>query len=551
MRKRKGIIIMARLIRLIQPMLPFMAAAVAAGTAGFLSAIFLTLAGVYAILSAAGIYDCGVTVSRLLVMIGVLAVSRGILRYAEQACNHYIAFRVLARIRSAVFAALRRLAPAKLECRGKGDLIALITSDVELLEVFYAHTISPVCIAVAVCAVLLRYLGAIHGSLAAIAFAAYLLVGVGIPLLNSRLTKDAGMAHRRAFGQLSGFVLDSLRGLSELLRFGSGGKRLRELDGKTGELHRLQRKLKRQEGLTRALTDTVILAADAATLFVAVRLYGAGAIEIQGVFLATVAVMSGFGAVTALSALSNTLALTLSGGDRILDVLDETPETEEVTDGEVVAFEGASAEDVCFAYDHTPVLRGFHAEIPKGKIIGITGRSGAGKSTVLKLLMRFWDVDGGEIRVSGKDVRGINTKALRDLYGYVTQETALFHESIMENIRIAKTDATEEEVVAAAKKASLHAFASALPNGYDTNVGELGDRLSGGERQRIGVARAFLSGAPLILLDEPTSNLDSLNEGVILKAVRDARRDRTVVLVSHRQSTMRIADDVIDVPMLE
>ena len=542
MRKRSEIKIMAKLIGLISNMLPIMLMAVFTGICGFLSAIFITIGGCYALLSASGVYDAGVSIGFMLAAIGVLALLRGILRYAEQYCNHYIAFKLLALIRSKVFAALRRLAPAKLEGRGKGELIALITSDVELLEVFYAHTVSPVLIAVAVSGFMTRFISRFHPLPAVIALAAYIIVGIVIPIINSKITKNPGMEHRNAFGLLTGYVLDSLRGLSEIIRYGCGKKRISELNQKTEELQSLQKTLKKYEGISRAITDTAILLAIAAILFTSIHLYRMGAMEIQGVFLAAVAMMSSFGSVVALSSLSNNLALTLSSGDRVLDILEEAPETEDVTNGVDTDFGGAAAVDVNFAYADIPILQSFNAEIPKGNIVGIVGQSGSGKSTFLKLLMRFWDVNSGKIEISGKDIRSINSKALRNMQGYVTQETVLFNESIADNIKLARLNATHDEVMEAAKKASLHEFITALPDGYDTNVGELGDRLSGGERQRIGVARAFLSGAPLILFDEPTSNLDSLNEGVILKALQENCEDKTVVLVSHRKSTLSITD---------
>ena len=539
-RSRKGIVIMAKLIGLISNMLPIMLVAVFTGTCGFLSAIFITVIGCYALLSAVGIYDA--VISTLLITLVALALLRGILRYAEQWCNHFIAFKLLALIRSKVFAALRRLAPAKLEGRGKGDLITLITSDVELLEVFYAHTISPILIAIAVSGIMTWFIWRLHPLLAVIAFIAYLIVGVVIPLINSKLTQSSGMAHRNAFGLLTGHVLDSLRGLSEIIRYDYGKKRIFDLNKKTAELQDLQKNLKKYEGLSRGITDTVILLADSAMLFTSIYLYKTGVIEIQAVFLATVAMMSSFGSVAALSSLSNNLALTLSSGDRVLDILEEVPEIADVINGDDISFTGAAAKDVSFSYGDTPILKSFSADIPKGKIVGIVGRSGSGKSTFLKLFMRFWDVKSGKIEISDKNIRNINTKVLRNMQGYVTQETVLFNESIADNIRLANLKATNDEVIKAAKNASLHDFIMTLPDGYNTNAGELGERLSGGERQRVGVARAFLSGAPLILFDEPTSNLDSLNEGVILKALQENRGDKTIILVSHRKSTLSIAE---------
>ena len=268
--------------------------------------------------------------------------------------------------------------------------------------------------------------------------------------------------------------------------------------------------------------------------------------SIDAVVLCTISMMGSFGPVVALSNLSNNLNQTLASGERVLSILEEAPKVEEVFGQKEVSFENASCEQVTFSYEDEVILKDYSISLPKGKIIGIHGKSGSGKSTLLKLFMRFWDADKGAVNISGTNVKDINTKNLRDIEAYVTQETYLFHDTIANNIKIAKPEAAQEEIIEAAKKASLHSFIEKLPKGYDTQVGELGDTLSGGERQRIGIARAFLHQAPLLMLDEPTSNLDSLNEGMILKALKEECREKTVVLVSHRQSTMKIADKVYE-----
>lgn len=546
MKKRSGFQVMARLIGLVKPLTGFMFLAVLMGLVGHLCAAFITIFGGYAVLEALH-FDTPFTLTALFVCVVVFAVVRGFLRYAEQACNHFIAFKLLALLRDKVFRALRRLCPAKLEGRDKGDLISVITSDIELLEVFYAHTISPAVIAFLFTIVMCLFLGSFHWLLGLIALAAYLTVGIVIPLVTSKLSGDNGMKFRTKSGELSGFVLDSLRGLSETLQYGQGKKRLEEMDQKTDALAKDEERMKRTSGRNSAVTNTVVLAFDLVMLFVSALLCQSGAVGFEGVLIPTIALFSSFGPAIALAALGSTLQNTFAAGNRILDILDETPVVEEVVGKPEIAFEGAAAEQVTFSYGKETILSDVSVKIPKHSVVGIVGRSGSGKSTLLKLLMRFWNVQQGSVKLSGTDVADVNTNNLRELEGFVTQETHLFHDSIKNNLRIAKLSATDEEIEAACKKASVHDFIMTLPKGYDTPVGELGDTLSGGERQRLGLARAFLHDAPFMLLDEPTSNLDSLNEAVILKSLREERAGKTVVLVSHRQSTMRIADIIYSV----
>lgn len=298
------------------------------------------------------------------------------------------------------------------------------------------------------------------------------------------------------------------------------------------------------EAMQRAVTDLVILCCSFGMLFLMYHLYQAGNVTFDAMLLATIAMMGSFGPVTALSSLSNNLNQTLASGERVLSLLEEEPMVEESEGGADISFEGASVEDVTFAYDEEVILKDCNINMKQGKVIGICGKSGCGKSTLLKLLMRFWDVNKGNIKISEENVKEIPTKTLRNTQSYVTQETELFHDSIANNIAIGKQGAAREEIIKAAQKASIYDMIMSLPNGYDTEVGELGDTLSGGEKQRIGIARAFLHDSPMLLLDEPTSNLDSLNEGIILKSLKEESKGRTVVLVSHRESTVGIADDV-------
>ena len=543
MKKHGNLNIMFRLIGLIKPLLGFMISAVTMGVIGHLCASFITIFGGYALLDILGT-GSPVTMNTVFVCVIIFALARGFLRYGEQSCNHYIAFKLLAIIRNHVFRALRRLCPAKLECRGKGDMISVITSDIELLEVFYAHTISPICIAVIFSVIMCVFIGSYNFVLGITAALGYAAVGVFVPIIISKRSGSAGAEFRRESGELSSFVLDSLRGLRETIQYDNGEKRLNELNRKTDILSEKQEKLSRGAGLDAAITNTVILIFDLIMLAVSALLCSNGTVELDRVLIPTIAMMASFGPVIALANLGVSLQNTFAAGDRVLDVLDEQPVIEDILNDKDIVFTGAECENVTFSYDNEIILDNLSIEIPKGKIIGISGKSGSGKSTLLKLLMRFWNVNSGEIKMSDVSVGEINTKNLRDNESFVTQDTHLFHDTIENNIRIAKLNATREEIIAACKKASVHDFIMSLPNGYETQVGELGETLSGGERQRIGLARAFLHNAPLMLLDEPTSNLDSLNEAVILKSLADNIEENTVVLVSHRKSTMRICDKI-------
>ena len=577
--------IMLQLIGLIKPLLHIMLLAIILGTAGYLCAIFLTILAGQTILRgiAAGVpgmnlptdfagvsgnfFLSSLNVKGFFILMAVIAVLRGVLHYAEQYCNHFIAFKLLAIIRHKVFAALRKLCPAKLEGRDKGNLISIITTDIELLEVFYAHTISPIAIAVLTSLVMIFFIGGYHPAAGVFALVAYLIVGALIPLWNGKRGGDSGMQFRTGFGELNSFVLDSLRGLDETIQYQQGAKRADEMMERSDELAGMQKKLSKMEGSQRSVTNLVILLASFGMLFLTLKLYGDGSIGYDGVLTCTIAMMGSFGPVVALSSLSNNLNQTLASGERVLSILEEKPQVEEVPGewtGRGVAgtgtknakfaggaavegkFSGADAEHVTFAYEDETILDDYSLDIPAGKILGIHGASGSGKSTLLKLLMRFWDVNSGTLHVDGEDVRKIPTKHLRDMESYVTQETHLFHDSIANNIAIGKPGATREEIMEAARKASIHDFIMRLPKGYDTEVGELGDTLSGGEKQRIGIARAFLHDSPFLLMDEPTSNLDSLNEGIILKSLRESAEEKTVVLVSHRKSTMNVADVVFE-----
>lgn len=531
-----------RLMGLVKPLMPYMLLSILMGVLGFVAAIYIPVLGgqgLVQLLDGTG----GAGLGTLFIVLAVCALSRGVLRYAEQMCNHYIAFKLLARIRDQVFGALRKLAPAKLEVKDRGNLISVITGDIELLEVFYAHTLSPVAIAVVMSILLTVFIGGFHPILGIIAAGSYAVIGIALPLSASRKTQALGRRVRDDVGDLNSFFLEGLRGIREVVQFGAGDKRVAGMNAQVDAMHETAYALKRASGRYAAITGVLVQLFSAVMLLCAGALYAEGAVARSGVLLSVMTLFSSFGPVIAVANLGTGLSQTIASGHRVLEILDEVPAVSEVTSGETVDFHGANAADVSFAYGDAPVLRAVNLDVPKGRIIGLVGRSGSGKSTLLKLLMRFWDADSGRICISDQDIRALNTQCLRDMESFMTQEAHLFKGTIRENLMLANPDASDAELFTACERASIHDFILGLPDGYDTAVGELGETLSGGERQRLGLARAFLHDAPILLLDEPTSNLDSLNEAIILKAIQ-GDRGRTTVLVSHRASTMRVADAV-------
>ena len=497
MKKRSNISIMIRLSGLVKPLSGYMSAAILMGLTGHLCAAFITVFGGFAVLDVLG-FSVPVSKTAAFIAVCVFALIRGVLRYGEQACNHFIAFKLLALIRDKVFRALRKLSPAKLETRDKGDLISLITSDIELLEVFYAHTISPSAIALLFSLILCGFVGSYHWSLGLLSAFAYITIGIIIPVVSSKLGGDTGMDFRNKSGELSAFVLDSMRGISETIQYSQGEQRLLEMNSRSDALSSDEKKMKVSASKNTAFTNTVILLFDLGMLSLSSYLYMKQTVGFEAVIIPTIALMSSFGPVIALAALGSTLQHTFAAGNRVLDILDDVPVTKEIEGKETIGFKGAKAENITFSYGEETILKDVSVNVPEHSVVGIVGKSGSGKSTLLKLLMRFWDVQKGSLKISETDISEINTSDLRDMESFVTQETELFHDSIANNLRIAKLDATEREIETACKKASVHDFIMSLPKGYDTPVGELGDTLSGGEKQRIGLARAFLKGSQLI-----------------------------------------------------
>ena len=537
--------IMARLIVLLGSLAYIMVVAVINGSLGFVSAMGVTLMGAVGIAKALG-ESIALSYGWIIGLAVGFGVLRGLLRYIEQYCNHYIAFRLLAVLRDKIFGALRVLCPAKLESKQKGAIIAMITSDIETLEVFYAHTISPICIAVVVSSAVFVFVGCVSSwYLALVALCGYLAIGIVLPLISSKLMRSGGVGYRAEFSSFNAYFLDSIKGVKDIVLNNAENARLAEVDRRSDSLLDYTKKLKRKISTAAGLTEIFVSVFVILTLTVGVILVSTDRLSVGMMIVGVVAVFGSFGPVIAISALPGNLTQTFASGDRVLKLLAEKPAVEPVENGEPLDFEKVETENLSFGYDKDEkVLKDVCMHAEKGEIVGIVGASGCGKSTLLKLLLRFWEKDSGSIEYNGVDIDRIDSAALTDNVTMVSQSTYLFDQSIADNLRIAKADATLDEMRSACRKASVDEFIMSLPDGYDTQVGALGDDLSAGEKQRIGLARAFLHDGKLILLDEPTSNVDSINEGIILKALKDGREGKSIILVSHRESTMAIADRI-------
>lgn len=543
--RRSGAKIMANLILILGSLVYIMVLAVIGGSLGFASAMGVTIFGAVGVAKALGE---SITLSYGAIIAGTIGCGliRGILRYFEQYSNHYIAFNLLAVIRDKIFGALRRLCPAKLENKEKGSIIAMITSDIETLEVFYAHTISPICIAVVVSVAVILFVGTVSSwYLALIALLSYLLIGIVVPLLSSHKLKASGVRYRAEFASFNSYFLDSIKGIKDIVLSGCGKQREQEVERRSQVLLTETKKMKRDISSATAFTELAVSVSIAATLLAGIALVKAESLSLGYMIIGVVTVFSSFGPVIAISALPGNLTQTFASGDRVLNLLAEEPVVKPVENGKTFRFDRLDVQDLRFSYDgQTQVLTDICMQARKGEIIGIVGQSGCGKSTFLKLLLRFWQKNEGTIAYNGLDIDTVDSDNLLDNVTMVSQSTYLFDETIEDNLRIAKPDATREELEQACRMASIHDFIMTLPEGYQTAVGALGENMSAGEKQRIGLARAFLSGSSLILLDEPTSNVDSINEGIILKALKEQKADKCIILVSHRESTMAIADRV-------
>ena len=545
--RKNGFVVMGHLLKLVTPLAHIMAFTITMGTLGFLAAIFIMVLGAMGLVNLLN-FDTHLSFSGILTALIVLAVARGALRYLEQMSGHYIAFKLLALLRDKVFSSLRRLAFVKLQDKQAGQLVSLVTNDIELLEVFYAHTIAPIMIAFFTSAILLLVFGHLSGWFVVVALAAYLTVGVILPIITTKLAREDGRRYRELVGEMNDFFLDSVRGMKEIQLFGYAKQRLDEIQQRSQKIDTAFERIKDQEAKVRVYTEVAVSAFNIIMLFTGLILFSLDKIDFSAFLISVILLMSSYGSVIALSNLSSNLLQTLASGERVLSLLAEEPELKDVESAvDLKEVSRIDVENVSFAYGEEQILSDVSLSVKKGEILGIHGRSGSGKSTLLKLLMRFYDPKSGSIKINGETLPNINTRSLRDNMAYITQQTYIFNETIEENIRLARRDATLEEIMEAAKKASIHDFILSLPQGYQTKMTELGGNLSDGEKQRIGIARAFLHNAPIILLDEPTSNLDSLNEAMILKSLLDVKAEKLIILVSHRQSTMAICDQVIGI----
>ena len=546
--RRSGAKIMASLILLLGSLAYIMVLAVLNGSLGFVSAMGVTVFGAAGVAKALG-EEISLSYGWIIGLTIGCGVLRGVLRYFEQYSNHYIAFRLLAVLRDKIFGKLRVLCPAKLESKQKGSIIAMITSDIETLEVFYAHTISPICIAVLVSAAVFLFVGFVSSwYLALVALTGYAFIGIVVPLISSGRLKESGVKYRAEFASFSAYFLDSIKGIKDIVLNNAGEERKKEVNTRSDELLRETKKMKHDITRAASAIELTVSVFVLITLAVGIVLVKNDMLSLGRMIIGMVTVFSSFGPVIAVASLPGNLTQTFASGDRVLDLLAEKPAVEEVTNGRDFSYDKLDVKDLSFSYDGAKEVQKdikMHAE--KGEIIGIIGESGCGKSTFLKLLLRFWERSGGEINYNGTDIDEINTSSLLKNVTMVSQSTYLFEETIEDNLRIAKPDASQEEIENACKMASVHDFIMTLPDGYKTKVGALGDNLSAGEKQRIGLARAFLRGSELILLDEPTSNVDSINEGIILKALREQKNKKSIILVSHSESTMAIADRVYKV----
>ena len=559
--------VIKRLLGEAKPLAGLMVAASTAGTIGHLAATFLPMFGIIAGFALAGNPVWGMSAAGAITAMIVCAVLRGLTRYVEQYLNHNVAFHLLALFRSKAFAALRRLAPAKLAGKGKGDLIAMLTTDVELLEIFFAHTISPVAIAVTTTIVYAIVAATLSPWMALALIVSHLIIGIIVPRFFATGVRNLGPAIRGAAGELDNVMLDDMRGLDEIIRFGRGEDRAQAIEDRTRALWRDHAKLSRVNGRFAGVGGLLVALLTSAAAGIAINLAGVNLYDIPALVAAFALLASSFGPTLALAALPANLTQTFASARRLFGLMDEAPAVVE-TGTANSDYEGMRLDRVTFAYpgeEIETILADFSLDVPQHGILGIQGPSGRGKSTMLKLLMRYWDPQRGQVTLSGTPLPQIDVHARRRIQAMMSQETHLFDGTIRENLLIALPESEIRNGGAAGvlvarlrealAKASVLDLIDSLPDGLDTQVGELGDRLSEGERQRIGLARVFLRNADLVLFDEPTSRLDALNEAIILRSIHelskseqnaDKGQDVAVVLVSHRESAMRVADAVLN-----
>lgn len=543
--RRNGLAIMFNLIKLLGPFALVMILAILNGTLGFIASMGVTIFGALGIAKLLGsnVYLSYEIIITLVIVFGVL---RGILRYFEQYSNHYIAFKLLEILRSKIFSKLRDLAPAKLESKQKGNLIAILTADIETLEVFYAHTISPICIAMLVSLTVFLFVGFVSSwFLALVALIGFIVIGILLPIFYSKILKKSGVEYRKKFASFNSYFLDSIKGIKEIIFHNKEKDREGKVNKKSEELLSITKNMKSKNALVVAISELSIAIFIVVSLIVGLVLFYQNQIDLGMMIVGVVTIFGSFGPVLAISNLPGNLTQTFASGDRVLNLLEEKPLVEDIKGKNEFVFNSLKVSNLSFSFeDGDQILKNVNFEVKKGEIVGIIGPSGSGKSTILNLFLRFYKKDSGEILYNDIDIDKINSSSLKDNVSLVLQSTYLFNESILENLKLAKENASFNEIVHSTRKANIHTFIQGLRNGYKSEVKTMGDNLSSGEKQRLGLARAFLKNTPLILLDEPTSNVDSINEGIILKSILEAKKDHAIILVSHRESTMAIADRI-------
>ncbi|MDA45901.1 ABC transporter ATP-binding protein [Listeria monocytogenes] len=525
------------LLKFVKPLRGKMILAILLGIISNLSVILISLIGAYGILAVILAQPLN-PYKWLFVMVGC-GVLRGVARYLEQYLNHDIAFRLLAIIRERIFSTLRKLGPARLSGKKSGDLITAITSDVEALEVFFAHTISPVFIALGTTIATVGFLGMYDTGLALILLLGQILVGVVLPMISYKRNKKIGTAYQTEFVGLNQAVMENIASLQDIFQFKLGEARLANLTDRGEKLNKQYKKRLRQGSELQILGEWVLIGT--ATLILVLGSFWQ--LPLETILIGTVLSLSSFGSVLALNALGTALLTTFASGKRLYALTEEKPVVTFNDPLELTDFESAELNKVCFSHDgKQAILSGLSLDLPKGKWLGIGGESGSGKSTLVKLLMRYWDPDG-EVNLNNQPLPKITESSLHQIEGVMEQSTFLFEDTIGNNIRLGKKAATLDEVKKAARKAAIDKWIETLPEGYDTKIGGQARNLSDGERQRIGLARLFLHDAPLLLLDEPTSNLDYINEQAILNTLRSEIQDKTVLVISHRKTTLDLAEE--------
>lgn len=544
--KRSVFKIILELIKLIGSFIGIILLAVLMGTIGFILAMNITVFGALAIIKFLNI-NVALSYTTIFIVIIASGILRGLVRYCEQYFNHYIAFRLLAIIRGKIFDKLRELSPAKLDSKNKGEIISIIQSDIETLEVFYAHTVSPFLIALLTSTCVVLFIGLMTSwTLAIVALVSYIIIGIVVPVIYYKVNNKYGIEYRKKLGIFEEYYLDSIYGHYEVLSSGNEGNRLEKVSNMSKSLIDLNKGLDKKAALFKNVTNTIIVIMNIVIVLVGSYSLKNNLIESPMIILAYVTLTSSFGSVLALAQLPGNLAMTFASGNRVLDLLEEKPMIEDNKTDNPFVFESLEIKNVSFKYDKTSILSNVIMNINKNEIVGILGPSGCGKSTLLKLLMRFYDVDGGEILYNGRNIKEISIKDLYDNVNLFSQTTYLFTGTIMENLLIANPKATQEEVIEACKNASIYKYIKSLPKGFDTKISDLKDNLSSGEKQRLGLARVFLRKPKLLLLDEATSNIDAINEGIILNALKRYKQDMTVIMISHRKSTLSICDRIYE-----